>query len=128
VKAAPSRLDSVFAALADPTRRAIVTRLASGPASVSELAAPFDVSLPAISKHVKILETIGLIVRERLGRVHELRLVVEPIREAERWLESHGGFRPRPLPRFSSAARESAPASSRRRVKPSAERSRTPRH
>jgi uncharacterized protein YndB with AHSA1/START domain/DNA-binding transcriptional ArsR family regulator len=82
-------LDAVFAALADPTRRTIVARLASGSASVGELAAPFDVSLPAISKHLRILEAVGLVARSRHGRVHELRLVGTPMRAAAEWIERY---------------------------------------
>jgi DNA-binding transcriptional ArsR family regulator len=87
-----SDLDAVFAALADPTRRAIVARLASGSASVGELAAPFDVSLPAISKHLRILEAVGLLARSKHGRVHELRLVGTPMRAAAEWIERYRGF------------------------------------
>jgi DNA-binding transcriptional ArsR family regulator len=83
-------LDAVFSALADPTRRSIVARLREGAASVGELAAPFDVSLPAISKHLKILETVGLVAREKQGRVHTLRLVARPMRGAAEWIERHG--------------------------------------
>jgi len=82
-------LDRVFSALADPTRRAIVARLADGRASVGQLAAPFAVSLPAISKHLRILENVGLVARHRYGRVHELRLVARPMREAAEWIERY---------------------------------------
>jgi DNA-binding transcriptional ArsR family regulator len=85
-------LDRVFSALADPTRRAIVARLADGRASVGQLAAPFEVSLPAISKHLRILENVGLVARERYGRVHELRLVARPMREAAEWIERYRSF------------------------------------
>ena len=82
-------LDRIFSALADPTRRAIVARLADGRASVGQLAAPFAVSLPAISKHLRILEKVGLVTRQRHGRVHELRLVARPMREAAEWIERY---------------------------------------
>jgi DNA-binding transcriptional ArsR family regulator len=82
-------LDRIFSALADPTRRAIVARLADGRASVGQLAAPFAVSLPAISKHLRILENVGLVTRQRYGRVHELRLVARPMREAAEWIERY---------------------------------------
>ena len=83
------RLDATFAALADPTRRAIVARLAKGEASVLELAAPFDMSQPAISKHIKVLERAGLIARSRDAQRRPCRLVVAPLREATDWLERY---------------------------------------
>ena len=83
------RLDATFAALADPTRRAIVARLARGEASVLELAAPFDMSQPAISKHLKVLERAGLIARSRDAQRRPCRLVVAPLREATDWLERY---------------------------------------
>jgi DNA-binding transcriptional ArsR family regulator len=83
------RLDATFAALADPTRRAIVARLAKGEASVLELAAPFDMSQPAISKHLKVLERAGLIARSRDAQRRPCRLVVAPLREATDWLERY---------------------------------------
>ena len=83
------RLDATFAALADPTRRAIVARLAKGDASVLELAAPFDMSQPAISKHLKVLERAGLIARSRDAQRRPCRLVVAPLREAIDWLERY---------------------------------------
>jgi DNA-binding transcriptional ArsR family regulator len=83
------RLDATFAALADPTRRAIVARLARGEASVLELAEPFDMSQPAISKHIKVLERAGLIARSRDAQRRPCRLVVAPLREATDWLERY---------------------------------------
>lgn len=80
-------LDQTFAALADPTRRAIVRRLARGEATVGELAGPFDMSLPAVSKHLKVLEGAGLVARRREGRLHHLRLVPRPLEAASRWIE-----------------------------------------
>jgi DNA-binding transcriptional ArsR family regulator len=79
-------LDAVFAALADPTRRAIVSRLARGAASVGDLAAPFAVSLPAISKHLGVLERAGMVVREKSGRVRHCHLVPAPMLEAGDWI------------------------------------------
>src|SRR5688500_8107074 len=79
-------LDSTFAALADPTRRAILARLALGEATVGELAQPFAVSLPAISKHLRVLETAGLMAREKDGRIHRCRLVAAPLHAAADWL------------------------------------------
>ena len=80
------RLDSIFAALADPTRRAIVARLAHGEASVSQLAAPFTVSLPAVTKHLSVLRRAGIVEDRKLGRVRLCRLAPDPLRQAERWV------------------------------------------
>lgn len=88
----PETLDAVFAALADPTRRAILTRLASGEASVNELAAPFDVSQPAISKHLKVLERAGLIERDIDKQRRPARLKAEPMAAAVHWLEDFKEF------------------------------------
>ena len=85
----PERLDAVFAALADPTRRAILARLAAGDASVMELAQPFDMSQPAISKHLKVLERAGLISRGRIAQRRPRRLDAQPLAEATRWLERY---------------------------------------
>ena len=87
-----ARLDRVFAALSDPTRRAIVARLALGQSSVTELAAPFAMSLPAVSKHLRVLEGAGLLSRAIDGRVHHLSLLAKPIDEAVQWLETHRRF------------------------------------
>ena len=86
---APDRLDATFAALADPTRRAILTRLASGEASVMQLAAPFAMSQPAISRHLKVLERAGLIARGRDAQRRPRRLVAQPLAEASAWLERY---------------------------------------
>ena len=83
------RLSSTFAALADPTRRAILARLALGQTSVSELAKPFDISGPAISKHLKVLERAGLISRGRDAQRRPSRLEVEPLARATEWLERY---------------------------------------
>ena len=85
-------LDATFGALSDPTRRAIVERLTRGEASVGELAEPFDVSLPAISKHLTVLEEAGLLVRIKEGRTRRCRLIEEPMREALEWIASYGSF------------------------------------
>ena len=87
-----SRLDATFAALADPTRRAILARLASGQASVAELAEPFAVSQPAISKHLKVLERAGLISRDRDAQRRPSRLEARPLAEASQWLEHYREF------------------------------------
>lgn len=79
-------LDRVFAAIADPTRRAILTRLLEGPATVGELARPFAISAPAISKHLRVLEAAGLMERRVEGRIHHCQVVPEALDAAERWL------------------------------------------
>jgi DNA-binding transcriptional ArsR family regulator len=83
------RLTATFAALADPTRRAILARLASGEASVSELAKPFDMSLPAISKHLKVLERAGLIARGREAQWRPCRLETAPLKDVTDWVERY---------------------------------------
>jgi DNA-binding transcriptional ArsR family regulator len=84
-----SRLNATFLALADPTRRAILARLASGEASVNELAAPFDMSQPAISKHLKMLERAGLISRGRDAQRRPCRIEAKPLEDAWGWLERY---------------------------------------
>lgn len=83
------QLDSVFAALADPTRRAILARLAGGEATVMELAKPFAMSQPAISKHLKVLERAGLVSRGRDGQRRPCRMEIEPLVEATAWIERY---------------------------------------
>jgi DNA-binding transcriptional ArsR family regulator len=83
------QLDTTFAALADPTRRAILARLAAGDASVTELAAPFDMTQPAISKHLKVLERAGLISRSRVAQRRPRRLEPQPLAEATDWIERY---------------------------------------
>ena len=85
-------LSTIFSALADPTRRAILARLAAGEASVTELAEPFEMSMPAISKHLKVLERAGLIARGREAQWRPCRLEAEPLKEAADWLESYRRF------------------------------------
>lgn len=85
-------LSDTFGALADPTRRAILARLASGEASVTELAAPFDMSMPAISKHLKVLERAGLITRGREAQWRPCRLQAKPLRDVARWVEHYQKF------------------------------------
>src|ERR1700740_557426 len=88
----PKQLDAIFAALADRTRRAILARLASGEASVNELAAPFAMSQPAISKHLKVLEHAGLISRSREAQKRPCRIEAKPLAEATDWLERYRQF------------------------------------
>ena len=85
----PDRLDSTFAALADPTRRAILARLASGERSVTELAEPFEMSLPAVSKHLRVLERAGLIARGREAQWRPCRLEPAPLKEVSDWLDRY---------------------------------------
>jgi DNA-binding transcriptional ArsR family regulator len=85
-------LDAVFQALADPTRRRIVRRLSEGEASVSELARPFEVSLPAVTKHLAVLERAGLLEHHKQGRVRRCRLVAAPLRAADDWLSTYRMF------------------------------------
>lgn len=86
------QLDSVFSALADPTRRRILEQLARGDASVMDLAEPYDMSLPAVSKHLRVLEGAGLVVRERDGRLHIMSLNGKPLKNAAAWLERYRAF------------------------------------
>jgi DNA-binding transcriptional ArsR family regulator len=86
------QLTTTFAALADPTRRAILARLASGETSVTELAEPFEMSLPAISKHLKVLERAGLIARGREAQWRPCRLEAGPLKDAAKWIEHYRRF------------------------------------
>jgi DNA-binding transcriptional ArsR family regulator len=86
------QLSLTFAALADPTRRSILARLASGQTSVTELAAPFKISLPAVSRHLKVLAKAGLIGRSREAQVRPCRLEAEPLKEAAAWVEHYRKF------------------------------------
>ncbi len=88
----PDRLSSTFSALADPTRRAILARLATGEASVTELAEPFAMSMPAISKHLKVLERAGLIARGREAQWRPCRLEAAPLKDVARWVEHYRRF------------------------------------
>lgn len=88
----PDHLSATFAALADPTRRAILARLASGKASVQELAEPFDISLPAVSKHLKVLARAGLITQGREGQWRPCRIKAAPLREVADWVEQYRRF------------------------------------
>jgi DNA-binding transcriptional ArsR family regulator len=89
LRSSSASLDATFAALADPTRRAILARLAMGEASVTELAKPFDMTQPAISKHLRVLERAGLIARGRDAQRRPRRLVARPLAEANGWLERY---------------------------------------
>jgi DNA-binding transcriptional ArsR family regulator len=89
---APDRLSTTFAALADPTRRAILARLALGEASVGELAEPFEMSLPAVSKHLKVLQRAGLIARGREAQWRPSRLEAGPLKDIAEWVEHYRRF------------------------------------
>ena len=102
----PDRLDATFAALADPTRRAILARLASGEAAVTELARPFAMSLPAISKHLKVLERAGLIARGREAQWRPCRLEAGPLKDAADWLEHYRCFWEQSFDRLQDYLRE----------------------
>lgn len=114
-------LSATFAALADPTRRAILARLANGEASVTELARPFDMSLPAVSKHLKVLENAGLIARGREAQWRPCKLEAEPMRQASEWLERYAKFWSDSLDRLAAFVESDADTQSsklRRKKKP----------
>src|SRR4051794_30998615 len=92
VKYSAKHLDRTFGALADPTRRRILAHLTHGVRCVTDLAKPYDMSLPAISKHLRVLEKAGLLRRRRQGRVHEIKLVAQPLQEAAQWVEEYRKF------------------------------------
>jgi DNA-binding transcriptional ArsR family regulator len=92
VKQSQAPLDALFGALADPTRRAILLALTRGAAPVTELAEPLPLSLPAVSRHLRVLEDAGLVARAREGRVHRISLVSEPMLEALEWIATFGPF------------------------------------
>ena len=121
---APDRLDATFAALADPTRRAILARLAAGAATVNELVEPFDMTQPAISKHLKVLERAGLISRVRDGQRRPSRLEPARLAEASAWLDQYREFWEASFARLDAVLRElSAPrvpksAAVRRQARP----------
>jgi DNA-binding transcriptional ArsR family regulator len=107
VKRAQPSLDAVFSALADPTRRGILAQLAEGESSVTALAEPYDVSLPAISRHLKVLEGAGLLARRKDGRVHRIRLVSDPMLDALEWMARYGRFWEERLDSLEAFLRES---------------------
>jgi DNA-binding transcriptional ArsR family regulator len=102
----PDHLSATFAALADPTRRAILARLISGAASVTELGEPFAMSLPAISKHLKVLERAGLIARGREAQWRPCRLEAAPLKDAADWLEEYRRFWGQSLDRLADHLRD----------------------
>src|SRR6266446_2666755 len=114
------RLSTTFSALADPTRRAILARLASGEATVTELAEPFEMSLPAVSKHLKVLQRAGLIARGREAQWRPCRLEAAPLQDAADWIEHYRRFWEESLDRLDAylkevqAAKKTGPAKPRR--------------
>lgn len=102
----PDRLSTTFAALADPTRRTILARLALGERSVSELAQPFDISLPAVSKHLKVLERAGLITRGREAQWRPCRIAPGALKDVDEWLERYRRFWDESLDRLSEYLRD----------------------
>jgi DNA-binding transcriptional ArsR family regulator len=92
VKYSPKTLDRTFAALADPTRRRILAHLARGDRRVTDLARPHAMSLPAVSKHLRVLEKAGLLQRRRYGRVHEMQLDAKPLKQAALWVDEYRRF------------------------------------
>ncbi|HZD79545.1 MAG TPA: metalloregulator ArsR/SmtB family transcription factor [Actinomycetota bacterium] len=114
--AAADTLDRTFAALADPTRRAILERLAAGEATVQELARPFPISLPAVSKHLKVLERAGLIARGRRAQWRPAELRAEPLHEAADWLEEYRRLWEGRLDRLDAFLKEIRPDPDRERA------------
>ena len=103
---ATDRLSATFSAIADPTRRAILARLVAGEATVTELAKPFDMTLPAVSKHLKVLESAGLISRGRDAQWRPARLEADRLREAAKWMERYRIFWEQSLDRLDQHLRE----------------------
>ena len=92
VKYISESLDATFSALSDPIRRKLLEQLTEGPATVNELADPFDISLPAISRHLKVLAAAGLVLQQRDGRLRHCHLVAGPIRNADEWIRNYRQF------------------------------------
>lgn len=123
-------LSATFAALADPTRRAILAQLASGESSVGELAQPFQISLPAVTKHLNVLERAGLISRSRLAQKRPCRLQAQPLREALGWIEQYRAFWENRFDRLEEYLQElqaQERPNSKEKKKPAVRRSRAPR-
>jgi DNA-binding transcriptional ArsR family regulator len=115
VKYPSKTLDRTFAALADPTRRRILAHLAHGDQCVTRLARPHPMSLPAISKHLRVLEKAGLLRRRRYGRVHEMQLAAAPLKEAARWVEEYRKFWEGSLDRLADYLEKTGPAQPKKR-------------
>jgi DNA-binding transcriptional ArsR family regulator len=112
-----SSLDRVFGALADPTRRRILARLARGDERVTQLARPHQMSLPAISKHLRVLERAGLLRRRRYGRVHEMRLEPKALKQAAAWVEPYRKFWEGSLDRLADYLETTGGPAQKKRVK-----------
>jgi DNA-binding transcriptional ArsR family regulator len=117
----PAVLDATFAALADPTRRAILAHLARGEATVGEIALPFAISLPAVSRHLKVLEHASLIARRRDGQYWRCRLNGAPLAEAADWIDFYRAFWSESLDRLAAHLRTAHPPAPTRRKKPHAQ-------
>jgi DNA-binding transcriptional ArsR family regulator len=114
----PSRtLDRTFAALADPTRRRILAHLARGDKCVTHLAKPHAMSLPAVSKHLRVLENAGLLRRRRYGRVHEIQLDAKPLKQAAQWVTEYRKFWQGSLDRLAQYLEKEARPSGKRKTK-----------
>ena len=109
VKYPSGRLNQTFAALADPTRRRMLEQLARGNRCVTDLARPHSMSLPAVSKHLRVLEKAGLLRRRRYGRVHQLRLEAKPLKQAALWVEEYRKFWEESFDRLAAYLEKTAP-------------------
>src|SRR6266403_2085931 len=117
VKYSSSTLNRTFAALADPTRRQILAHLARGDKCITHLARPHDMSLPAVSKHLRVLEKAGLLRRRRDGRVHEMQLNAKPLKQAAQWVEEYRKFWEGSLDRLAAYLQKTnAPAAKKGKV------------
>src|SRR6266851_8990485 len=115
VKYSP-RLNRTFAALADPTRRRILAHLARGDRCVTDLARPHSMSLPAVSKHLRVLEKAGLLRRRRYGRVHQLKLEAKPMQQAIRWIEEYRKFWDGSLDRLAAYLEKANPQPKKKKI------------
>jgi len=116
VKYSSKNLNRTFAALADPTRRRILAQLARGNRCVTDLARPHAMSLPAVSKHLRVLEKAGLLRRRRYGRVHQLNLEAKPMQQAVRWIEEYRKFWEGSLDRLAEYLEKAKPSSKKGKV------------
>src|SRR5215471_3539599 len=116
VKYHSTTLDRTFAALADPTRRQILAHLARGNHRVTHLARPHHMSLPAVSKHLRVLEKAGLLRRRRYGRVHEMQLNAEPLKKAAQWVEEYRKFWEGSLDRLADYLEKTKPTAKKGKV------------
>src|SRR6187549_1046423 len=117
VKYSSATLNRTFAALADPTRRRILAHLARGDKCVTRLARPYAMSLPAVSKHLRVLEKAGLLRRRRYGRVHEMQLEAKPLQQAAQWVEEYRRFWEGSLDRLSEYLERTSKESSRKKAR-----------